>query len=318
MTLKYAICGTGDISAAFMKSAHELDMQVEAVMQRNLEKAKNFALNHQISHYYDSLEEMLESDVDVVYVGLPNSLHYETAKKCLLKGKHVLLEKPVTIYAREFEELVEIAKQHHVYVLEVDRVENLSAYQWIREHVDHDFEMIQIDYCKRSRKYDDYLKGNMPNVFNREFGGGAMYDLGVYALHFLVGIAGKPLEMSYKMKKGRGNVDMSGILTMSYPNFIASITVGKTSHGDSRVLIQADKYRISSNYGPSILSEIRYYQDGKEEIINMKENSFTAFLKKAIHVITTQDELEYEKMTKKSLQVIQLLEEILVTYVDGQ
>lgn len=316
MNLKFGICGTGDISTAFMKSAKELDLEVHSVMQRNLEKAKNFSLLHKIPAYYDDLDKMLESDIDIVYVGLPNSLHYETAKTCLMKGKHVLLEKPVTIYKNQFEELIELAQKHHVYLLEVDRVEHLSAYKQIKKIIQNDYSMIQVDYCKRSRRYDAYLNGELPHIFDREYGGGAMYDLGVYALHFIVGLAGKPQSISYTMEKGKGNVDMYGVLSMTYKNFIASITVSKVSHGESRVVIQSDQYKIISNTPPSILSEVKLYKDNKETIYSMKENSFTMFLREAIRIMNEKDETEYQRLTNKSKEVIALLNEILVDYID--
>ena len=308
--MKIGICGTGDISHLFMKSANELKLEVKAVYHREKIKAQRFAEEYLIQFYFDNLNDFLLSDFDTVYVGLPNQLHYETAKKCILLNKNVLLEKPVTLRLKEFEELIQLAQQHHVFLLEVDRVEHLPAYQIIKEKIQK-IDMIQIDYCKRSRRYDDYLNGNLPHIFDRECGGGALYDLGVYALHFVIGILDIPIEYNYTALIGRGNVDMAGILVMKYKNCIVNVSLSKISHGESRVLIHGNEVQIKSNSAPSLLRGINIINKDGTNYYDTKDNNFTCFLKKAVLIINNNDIEEYHRLTQKSIKVIEIIDNII-------
>lgn len=315
--MRIGVLGTGDISVSFMESATSLDLNVVAVMQRNLEKAKAFQEKYQLAYAFDQLDDLLEV-VDLVYVGLPNGLHYEVAKKCLEHNKHVFLEKPVTTYKKEFEELLKIADAHNVYVLEVDRIEFTKAYQIIKSYMDRKIDFFQLDFYKRSRRYDDYLNGDLPNVFNREMTGGAMYDLGVYCLHFLVGLKGMPKNLHYTFEKGRGGVDMKGILALEYEDCLASMVVGKVSHGISQVLIHGDQIQILSHSAPTILKGLQVMEANDTKQYETEENAFTAFVKNAMEIITQIDETRYKAQSEKSLMVMELLDKILVDYIDAK
>jgi predicted dehydrogenase len=305
--MKIGICGTGDISHAFMKSATELDLQVISVLQRDIEKARSFANRYSIQAFDDF--DMFIKAVDIVYIGLPNHLHYEYAKKSILARKHVLLEKPVTTKYVEFEELIELANKENVYILEVDRVEHLSAYQLIKKECQN-ANMIQIDFCKRSRRYDDYLSGELPHIFDIKCGGGALYDLGVYALHFVIGLLGMPKVYNYVPMIGKGKTDMAGVLLIQYDSCIVNISLSKISHGDSKVLIHGNEFQIRSESAPSRLESIKIKRNNEIKNYDFNENNFSCFLKKAIEIINEKNEVEYKRLTEKSLKVIKLLDNI--------
>ena len=87
--------------------------------KRSEEKLKKLSEEHGIAHTYTDYEEMLKLDeIDTVYVAINNHLHYEFSKKAILAGKHVICEKPFTVHVDELKELIALAKQHNVMLLE--------------------------------------------------------------------------------------------------------------------------------------------------------------------------------------------------------
>ncbi len=86
------------------------DVQITAIASRCISRAREYASKFDIPHVHGSYQQLLESDVDIIYICLPNSLHYEWTKKALLSGKHVLCEKPMVPCYDKALELINIAK----------------------------------------------------------------------------------------------------------------------------------------------------------------------------------------------------------------
>lgn len=306
--MNIGIIGTGDISKEMIKSAYELNLNVVSVYSRKLETAQNFANIYHVKNAFHTLDEFLDSPIDIIYIGVPNSLHYAYAKSCLEKGKHVLLEKPLVLKYEQYEELLKIASFNNVMILEVDRVNYLPNYQKIKEYMDDSNKLIQIEYCKQSRRYKDYCKGELPHIFDCKYGGGALYDLGVYGLHFIVGLLGEPENLTYECHLGKGKVDMFGILTLSYPDTLANIILSKITQGRSCLYIQSEHVSISSDSPPSRLHQLTIRKDGKTAYFNDEIDNFIHYLKHAMDIIETNNLLEYQSQTKKSKMVLKLLE----------
>ena len=102
--LKLGIIGTSAISHSFLAAAKETDQyELRAVYSRTLEKARSFTQPYGQVALYDDLIAFLDSDLDVIYIASPNSLHYPQAKLALLAKKHVILEKPAVTTPKEWE-----------------------------------------------------------------------------------------------------------------------------------------------------------------------------------------------------------------------
>ena len=113
--LKLGIIGTSAISHSFLAAAKETDQyELRAVYSRTLEKARSFTQPYGQVALYDDLIAFLDSDLDVIYIASPNSLHYPQAKLALLAKKHVILEKPAVSTPKEWKELVKLAQEHQV------------------------------------------------------------------------------------------------------------------------------------------------------------------------------------------------------------
>lgn len=94
-------------------------MNLYGIASRDEAKAKAHAKKYGFKKHYGSYQELLDDpEIDWVYVSVPNSLHFEWSKKALLAGKHVLCEKPFTSNAKEANELVKLAKEKKLVLME--------------------------------------------------------------------------------------------------------------------------------------------------------------------------------------------------------
>ncbi len=93
---------------------------MHAVAARSLESAKGFAVTHEIENAYGSYEELLkDTEIDVVYVGSINPQHLTLAKMAINLGKNVLCEKPMGMNLKETQELVQLAREKKIFLMEV-------------------------------------------------------------------------------------------------------------------------------------------------------------------------------------------------------
>ena len=101
--MKLGILGTGMIVQEVLQMINRLNLEAVYILgtEKSMEKTKDLCCKYHLDGYYFDYEEMLHTDIDTVYVALPNFLHYEFAKKALQQGKHVIIEKPVAVNADE-------------------------------------------------------------------------------------------------------------------------------------------------------------------------------------------------------------------------
>lgn len=312
--MQIGILGTGDISHAFIQALPSQPyVQITAVYHRELKKALSFAARYKIPQAFDSIDQLLAADVDCIYIGLPNSLHYKAAMQCMQAGKHVLIEKPVTSNVAELQNIFRFARQQNVFALEVNRVVFLENYDFIRKTLPQlgAHTLMDLSYCKRSRRYDDYLAGKNPNVFSLDFSGGALYDLGVYGIHFVCGLLGAPQSMEYHCLKLESGVDGMGVMTLTYPSCIAVIHVSKVSGAPANgVHIEGENGIITSRFPPSVLETVAFSQPhGETQTVSQAGDGFSAFLENALRIILEQDTCAYQHLCEQTLLVARLMQQ---------
>ena len=118
--MKLGILGTGMIVKDLLTTINKLKIESISILGTEQTKKETtiLAKQYHLDHCYYDYDEMLRSEIDTVYVALPNHLHFSFAKKALLKGKHVIMEKPITSNVKELEELKEIAQENDLIILE--------------------------------------------------------------------------------------------------------------------------------------------------------------------------------------------------------
>lgn len=310
--IKVGIVGTGMISESFAEGAKFVEgMKVIAIQSRDETKAKEFAQKHDVELTFTEYERMLMDErVDAVYIGLPNSLHFEYASKALRAKKITILEKPFLSNLRELDELIDISEETRTMVFEMNRVLCLPNTQVIRDHLDDiaPVRMITMNFSQYSRKYNDLLAGKTPNVFSDEYSGGALVDLGVYSVHLMVDLFGMPNYIAYIASQLPNSIDVSGNLTLSYDGFIASLVQSKNSRCDNRITIQGEKGTIYASPTASRIDRVILDLGEKKDITVAHEyESMTYTLNEIVRVINEKDEETYRKQLRHIRTVMEVL-----------
>lgn len=155
--------------------------EIKAIASRDLEKAKRSANDLNIPKFYGSYKELLnDSEIEGVYIPLPNHLHVEWATKAAEAGKHVLCEKPIGLNAEEVRKLIEVRDRTGVKIQEAFMVRThpkwLKVRGLIRENRIGDLQMIT--------GFFSYFNDDATNIRNKpKMGGGALMDIGCYCIN---------------------------------------------------------------------------------------------------------------------------------------
>jgi len=309
-----ALCGTGMISEGFVQSTKAVEgLKILAVHSRHEETAKAFASKYQINKTYTDYATMLKDpEIQLIYIGLPNSLHYGVALEALKAKKHVIVEKPFVSNMPEYIHLIQTALENEVKVFEMNRVLELPNYTVIKDHLKDiaPIRTITINFCKYSRKYNDYLAGKNPNVFSSEFSGGALADLGVYGVHFVTGLFGMPSEVDYVAQQLPNTIDASGNLTLKYDGFIASLVQSKNSKADPLITVQGEKGSMFVRSVPGLLPHVELDMDKKSEIgTTQPYDGVHYIMAEALRILDTKDENAYRAQLDHIQTVMTVLDE---------
>jgi len=186
--IRVGILGAGKIAVRMAETAGLVEeTQAWAVASRSLEKAEAFAAAHGVSHAYGSYGEMLaDPEVDLVYVAVPHSFHYKWTKAALEAGKHVLCEKPFTENAAQARELFALAKEKGLFCGEAmwaRFVPGADVLRGLKENGTIG------KVCSVQVSFGEDMWG-IERIWNPALAGGALLDVGVYAIAFATLVLG--------------------------------------------------------------------------------------------------------------------------------
>ena len=253
MKINFGVIGTNVITERFLEAGKDAEgFCLRGVYSRSREKAVDFARKHGADLAFDSLEDMAScKEIDAVYVASPNSLHASQSIQMLKGGKHVLCEKPIASNQREFEEMKKVALEKRRILLEAMRSVYSPGFQAIRENLHKlgKIRRVSFQYCQYSRRYDNFKKGIIENAFNPALSNGALMDIGVYCVHPLVSLFGKPEKVISSSLKLSNGIDGAGTILTEYPDFQGELLYSKIT--DSRVPSQ-----IQGEEGSLVIREI--------------------------------------------------------------
>lgn len=238
--------GTGFIITDALDAISEVpEIEKKAIFARPSSKAKGeeFAEKYGIEKVYTDYDELLKSDeIDTVYVGLINSVHFEYTKKALLAGKDVILEKPFTTTVEETKELAQLAKDEGRFLFEAITNRHSKVYDRIKEDLPKigRIRLAMGNYSQYSSRYERYKNKDVAPAFDPAAFGGALNDLGIYNLSLTVSLLGVPKEVRYDANVGFNGVDVSGVATLRYDDFIVTLSVAKDSDSPCYFTVQGE------------------------------------------------------------------------------
>lgn len=264
--MKLAILGTGFIvqegALKALKDVSEIETVAIFALPRSRDKAEILAQENSIPKVFTDYDELLaDSEIDFIYVGLINSVHYEYTKRALMAGKNVIVEKPLASTAAEVEELRGLALQKNLYVFEAVTLLYLPNFDAIKEMLPKlgRIRAVTANYSQYSSRYDKYLQGEVLPVFDPQRSGGALYDINIYNINLIVGLFGAPTEINYTANIGFNGIDTSGILLLKYDDFVATALGAKDSESPGFSLIQGEKGWIKISGAPNELKSFELF-----------------------------------------------------------
>ena len=255
--MKLGILGTGMIVKDLMTTYSKLNVEKTYILGTEMfkEETEGLVEKYNLDGSFYDYDELLNADIDTVYVALPNVLHYAFAKKALENGKHVILEKPITSNYKEFVELKKLAEEKELILVEAMNIHYLPAYKSLKEDVKQlgDLKIVSFNYSQYSSRYDAFKAGNVLPAFDPDKSGGALMDINVYNVHAVVGLFGKPLDVRYNANIER-NIDTSGMLTLDYGTFKAVCIGAKDCKAPLMSSIQGDKGNVVIYSAPNTMT----------------------------------------------------------------
>ncbi|VDG19620.1 NAD(P)-dependent oxidoreductase [Lactobacillus sp.] [Lactiplantibacillus mudanjiangensis] len=217
------ILGSGKIVQDFLTMVGDIpSIELTAILgtAHSHDKIERLQTTYGIKRAYTDYAELLANPtIDTVYVALPNHLHYAFTKQALQQGKNVICEKPFTLVASQLTELSELALSQDLVLIEAITNQYLPNYQAIKQALPQlgALKIVSCNYSQYSSRYDAFKAGDVLPAFDPRKGGGALMDLNIYNIHFVVGLLGAPTGVHYLPNIER-QIDTSGVLILDYPD----------------------------------------------------------------------------------------------------
>ena len=304
--MKFATIGTSWITESFIEASRQTGAaQLYAVYSRSETSAKNFAEKYNATDWYTDLDNMLDGDADFVYVASPNRMHYEHTLKCIAKKKHVFCEKPMVYTEEQWAEIERQANKAGVYVFEGFRHLFSPNYDALKSHLVQAGKVRSglLQYVQYSSKYDAYKSGDVPNVFSKEYAGGALMDLGVYPLSMAIDLFGEPRDIDYHPVLLDNGVDGSGTLVLTYGDFIVTILCSKIAQATIPSEIHGEDGTLTIDHIAPIQKLSFYNRKTKDQEVVVDQPlplDMVYELEDFVRMIEQQDRKQHDKWMERS------------------
>ncbi len=257
--VRWGVLGTADIArGATIPGMQQADnCELCAVAGRSLEKAQAFRDEFGFRKAYGSYEELLaDPEVEAVYIPLPNDLHCEWSVRALQAGKHVLCEKPLAVSEEQVKWMFDAAEKNGVYLMEAFAYLHSPFVQALKSELDAGV-IGNIRYMESA-----FITGRRPDTdirLRKETCGGAMYDLGCYAVSMAMWMIGKePDTIRASAQFSPKGIDLfTSALLLYKDESVAALDCGMLlPHG------RLDRFRIFGTKG-TIVSPVEFNQSGE-------------------------------------------------------
>ena len=267
--IRWAVLGSGVIANEMAVALKKNGRNIDAVGNRTHEKAVAFAEKYGIKKVYDNYNDMFtDPDNDVIYITTPHNTHINFMRRAIKNGKHILVEKSITLNSRELDEAIALADKKGVVIGEAMTIYHMPIYKELKKRMDAgkfgELRVIQMNFGS----YKEYDMKN--RFFNRNLAGGALLDIGVYALSFVrMFLNSCPDQITSQVKLAPTGVDeQAGILLMNREQEMATVTLSLHAKQPKRGMISFDKAYVEMyEYPRGQKAVITYTEDGHTEEI---------------------------------------------------
>ena len=243
--LNWAVLGVGVIANEAAQALQRTGRKLYAVGNRTHEKAVAFAEKYSIGKVYENIDEMfLDENVDIIYITSPHNTHFKFMRQALEHGKNVFVEKSITLNSRELLEMIDLAQEKNLILAEAMTIWHMPLYKKLWEIVNSgELGKVQI-ITLNFGSFKDYDMKN--RFFNMSLAGGALLDIGVYALSIVRSFMDeKPTEILSQWKPSpTGSDEQVAILLKNSCGQMATAALSMHSKQPKRAIISCEKAYI--------------------------------------------------------------------------
>ena len=269
--LNWGILGSGWIAQEMGEALQAVNGSIYGVYSANPAHAQRYAATYSVAHCYRSAEEMLaDPDIDIIYIATPHNLHYQFIRQALLAGKHVFCEKSITVNASQLQECAALAAEKNLVICDGVTLFHMPLYKELKKRIASgaigQVKMVQVNFgsCKECDVNNRF--------FSKELAGGALLDIGVYAVSFARYFMGSKANVVLTTANyfETGVDETSGILLKNPDGEMAVISLTMRAKQPKRGVIAGEKGYIEiNNYPRADKATITYTEDGRTETIEI-------------------------------------------------
>lgn len=260
MAVKWGVLGTAGIArwATIPGMKKSKNCELYAIAGRDEKKVDAYKKEFGFEKGYVGYDALLaDPNVQAVYIPLPNHIHCEWVIKALEAKKHVLCEKPLAMNALEVQKMFDAAKKNGVILMEAYAYLHSPYVESLKKDVQSgiigNIDFIDTAFVTQGYKEDFRL--------HKEFGGGAMYDLGCYCTTMILSLINSDVTEIHASADIKNGVDYLTVAGLNFANGArASFTVGMALGANTNG--RYDRLYIHGTKG-SIISAVEYNQEGK-------------------------------------------------------
>jgi len=286
--IRWGILGCGRIARKFAADLRLVaDAELTAIASRSKETLELFAKDFPCKHRHNSYEALAANkEIDVIYIATPHSHHYEHTVLCLDHDKAVLCEKAFAINSRQAKEMINIAKERKVFLMEALWTKFLPHYKKLQELLEQkilgDIKSVLVNFgFKASDKSPQRL-------FDPWLGGGTLLDIGIYNVFITISVLGKPDSIEATMSPSPTGIDeqiavlfkyKSGAMAQLFSSFTTNLPIQAEINGAEGCITLTTRF-----YEPSATIQLSKKMPYEREVIAVEKEAGFGYQYEARHV----------------------------------
>jgi predicted dehydrogenase len=310
--IRWGIIGLGKIAQKFATDLATLEnTELVAVASRNQQNADEFAQKYKVKKAYNSYAALAkDANVDAVYIATPHSFHKEHSVLCLQHKKAVLCEKPFAMNLQEVTEMIAVAKENNVLLMEALWTFFLPHFNYVLEIVKNEkfgkLKSLEADFGFHP-VYDENSR-----VFKKEVGGGSLLDIGIYPIFAALSTLGIPEKIDAKASFFKTGADSDCTMVFHYKGAKATLKSTFLEETKTEAIYTFDTAIVKINTQFHAPSTITIIQGKHEEIIDFGYNTIGYNFEAAhFNQLLREDKKESDVMTFEfSKNLIKTLDEV--------
>jgi len=272
--IRWGIIGLGKIANKFATDLMTLkNIELVAVASRNQQNADDFAQKFNAKKAYNSyLDLAKDNQVDAVYIATPHSFHKEHTLLCLQNKKAVLCEKPFAMNLQEVTEMISVAKENNVLLMEALWTYFLPQYAYLLEVIETKkfgkLKNVAADFGFKAI-YD--LESRL---FKKEVGGGSLLDIGIYPIFAALSTLGKPDLIDANATFFENGVDASCEIIFHYKGAKATLKSSLIEETKTTAIFTFEKAIVKLDRQFHAPSSVTIFENKKEKKIDFNCKTF--------------------------------------------